>query len=33
VRFTEVSTANRQVLLSLIENIYKTKLGPISNQG
>jgi len=33
VRFTEVSTANRQVLLSLIENLYKAKLEPTSNQG
>ena len=33
VRFTEVSTANRQVLISLIENLYKTKLDRTSNQG
>jgi hypothetical protein len=33
VRFTEVSTANRQVLMSLIENLYKTKLDRTSNQG
>jgi len=33
VRFTEVSTANRQVLLSLIENVYKAKLSLTPNQG
>lgn len=31
VRFTEVSTANRQLLVTLLENLYKAKLGPASN--
>jgi len=31
VRFTEVSTDNRQILLGLIENLYKAKLSSNSN--
>ena len=31
VRFTEVSGASRQILLSLIEHLYQSKLSPTSN--
>ena len=31
VRFTEISGATRQILLSLIEHLYQSKLSPPSN--
>jgi hypothetical protein len=31
VRFTEVTTANRKVLLNLLEHFYKSKLNPTSS--
>ena len=32
VRFTEVSTAHHQIPRNLIENLYKSKLGPTSER-